>query len=103
MLATPRASRRLVRAGVPVPENGPVTGLTDGASAVVFDFFGTLTPVSPDLVWAGNARRLATTLGVDADAFRTVLDESFPERISGSLVVVRNTLGVLASRLGARP
>jgi len=80
-----------------------VTGLTDGAAAVVFDFFGTLTPVSPDQVWAGNARRLAAALGVPADAFRAALDESFPERITGSLGDVRQTLQVLASRLGARP
>lgn len=87
----------------PVPENGLVTGLTDGAAAVVFDFFGTLTPVSPDEVWADNARRLAAALGVPADAFRAVLDESFPERITGGLGDVPQTLRVLAGRLGARP
>jgi putative hydrolase of the HAD superfamily len=80
-----------------------VTGLTDGAAAVVFDFFGTLTPVSPDQVWAGNARRLAAALGVPADALLAELDESFPERITGALGDVRQTLQVLASRLGARP
>jgi putative hydrolase of the HAD superfamily len=79
-----------------------VTGLTDGASAVVFDFFGTLTPVSPDRVWAANARRLAAALGVPADALLTALDESFPERITGALGDIRHTLQVLASRLGAR-
>ncbi len=80
-----------------------MTGLTDGASAIVFDFFGTLTPVSPDQVWAGNARRIATALGVPADALARELAESFPERITGSLGDVRQTLRVLASRLGARP
>jgi putative hydrolase of the HAD superfamily len=81
----------------------PVTGLTAGASAVVFDFFGTLTPVSPDQVWAGNARRLAAALGVPADAMQRALDESFPERITGATGDVRQTLQVLASRIGARP
>lgn len=80
-----------------------MTGLTDGASAVIFDFFGTLTPVSPDRVWAGNARRLAAALGVPADPLLAALDESFPERITGSMGDVRQTLQVLASRLGARP
>ena len=80
-----------------------MTGLIDGASAVVFDFFGTLTPVSPDRVWADNARRLAAALGVPADALLTVLDESFPERITGTLGDVRRTLQVLAGRVGARP
>jgi putative hydrolase of the HAD superfamily len=92
-----------VRTGGPVTENGRVTGLTDGAAAVVFDFFGTLTPVSPDQVWAGNARRLAEALGVPADAMRVALDESFPERITGALGDVRQTLRVLAGRLGAQP
>ena len=87
----------------PVTENGLVTGLIDGASAVVFDFFGTLTPVSPDRVWAGNARRLAAALGVPADALLAALDESFPERITGAMGGVRQTMEVLASRLGARP
>lgn len=96
-------SRPLVRIRRAVNENGTVTGLCDGAAAVVFDFFGTLTPVSPDQVWAGNARRLATALGVPADALRTELDESFPERITGALGDVRQTLQVLAGRLGTRP
>jgi putative hydrolase of the HAD superfamily len=92
-----------VRVRFLVNKNGLMTGLTDGAAAVVFDFFGTLTPVSPDQVWAGNARKIAAALGVPADALRTVLDESFPERITGALGDVRQTLQVLAERLGARP
>jgi len=86
-----------------VNENGLVTGLTDGAAAVVFDFFGTLTPVSPDQVWAGNARRLAAALGAPPDALLAALDESFPERITGELGDVRQTLRVLADRLGVQP
>lgn len=79
-----------------------MTGLTDGMAAVIFDFFGTLTPVSPDQVWAGNARRLAGALGVPADALVAVLDESFPERITGALGDVRQTMRTLAARLGVR-
>ncbi len=76
--------------------------LTGGMSAVVFDFFGTLTPVSPPQIWADNAAALAAVLGVPADALLQALDESFPERISGALGDVRQTMQVLAGRLGAQ-
>jgi putative hydrolase of the HAD superfamily len=87
----------------PFAENGLVTGLTDGAAAVIFDFFGTLTPVSPDRVWAANARKIAAALGVPGEALAKALDESFPERITGALGDVRQTFQALACRLGARP
>ncbi len=79
---------------------GEVTGLTDGMTAVVFDFYGTLTPVSPDEAWASNAAALAAAFGVPPAALVTVLDESFPERITGLLGTVRQTMGALADRLG---
>jgi putative hydrolase of the HAD superfamily len=78
-----------------------VTSLTDGMTAVVFDFYGTLTPVSPSEAWATNAARLAAVIGVSADALVRVLDDSFPERISGALGDVRQTMRVLCDRLGA--
>ncbi len=81
----------------------PGNGLTDGITAAVFDFFGTLTPVSPPEIWADNASRLAAVLGVPAAALVQALDESFPERISGALGDVRQTLEVIAGRLGAQP
>jgi len=80
-----------------------VTGLTQGMRAVVFDFFGTLTPVSPSEVWATNAAKLAAVLGVGGASLLQVLDDSFPERISGALGDVRQTLQALAGRLGVRP
>lgn len=79
-----------------------MAGLTDGMCAVVFDFFGTLTPVSPSEVWEGNAGRLAAVLGVPAAALLQVLDETFPERVSGALGDVRQTMQALAGRLGVR-
>jgi putative hydrolase of the HAD superfamily len=79
-----------------------VTGLTHGMRAVVFDFFGTLTPVSPSEVWAGNAAKLAAVFGVGAGSLLQVLDDSFPERISGALGDVRQTMQALAGRLGVR-
>ncbi len=79
-----------------------MAGLTDGMSAVVFDFFGTLTPVSPSEAWASNAERLADVLDVPAASLVRVLDDSFPERISGALGDVRQTMQALAERLGVR-
>jgi putative hydrolase of the HAD superfamily len=79
-----------------------VTGLTDGMTAVVFDFFGTLTPVSPSEAWASNAARLAAVLGVGVGPLLQVLDDSFAERASGALGDVRQTMQVLSDRLGVR-
>ncbi len=75
-------------------------GLTAGMDAVVFDFYGTLTPVSPGEAWASNAARLAVVFGVPASDLVRVLDDSFPERISGALGNVRETMQAVASRLG---
>jgi putative hydrolase of the HAD superfamily len=77
-----------------------VTGLTDGMTAVVFDFYGTLTPISPSEAWASNAAKLAAVLGVGAESLLQVLDDSFPERISGALGDVRQTMQAIADRLG---
>jgi putative hydrolase of the HAD superfamily len=79
-----------------------MTGLTDGMAAVVFDFYGTLTPVSSSEAWAHNAARLAAVMGVSPAALLQVLDDSFPERISGAFGSVRQTMAVVANRLGVR-
>ncbi len=79
-----------------------MTSLTDGMTAVVFDFYGTLTPVSPSEAWASNAARLAAVFGVTPAALVHELDETFPERISGSLGDVRQTMQAIADRLGLR-
>jgi putative hydrolase of the HAD superfamily len=81
-----------------------VTGdlTTAGISAVVFDFYGTLTPVRPPLAWAGNAARLAAVMGVPADALGRVLEETFPDRITGAFGDVRQTMQALAGRLDLR-
>jgi len=77
-----------------------VTGLTDGMTAVVFDFYGTLTPVSSSEAWASNAAKLAAVMGVSSAALIQVLEDSFPERISGALGGVRQTMAAVAERLG---
>lgn len=79
-----------------------VADIFDGMTAVVFDFFGTLTPVSPSEAWASNAARLAAAMGVPAEAMLRVLDETFPERVNGSLGDVRQTMQAIAGQLGAR-
>src|SRR5215472_8299460 len=83
-------------------QDGPVTGLTDGMTAVVFDFFGTLTPVSSSEAWASNAARLAAVMDVSSAALIDVLDASFPERISGALGDVKQTMAAVADRLGVQ-
>lgn len=80
-----------------------MTRLTYGMKAVVFDFFGTLTPVSPSEVWASNAAKLAAVLGVGTEPLLQLLDDSFPERITGVLGDQRQTMQALAGRLGVRP
>jgi putative hydrolase of the HAD superfamily len=97
---SPAESRPAFPAAPLVAQNGQVTGLVDGMTAVVFDFFGTLTPISPDEAWASNAATLAATFGVPPAALVAVLDESFPDRITGQLGSVRQTMRALANRLG---
>jgi putative hydrolase of the HAD superfamily len=69
-------------------------------AAVIFDFYGTLTPVSPSEAWASNAAQLARVLGVTPAALVRELDDSFPERISGALGDVGQTMATIAGRLG---
>lgn len=71
-------------------------------TAVVFDFYGTLTPVSPSEAWASNAARLAAVMGVPVEDLVRVLDDSFPERVSGALGDVRQTMEAISDRLGVR-
>ena len=80
-----------------------MTGMTDGMTAVVFDFYGTLTPFSTPASWAEHLARLAAVLGVAPGALAGVLDASYPERATGRLGGARQTLRTLAARLGAHP
>ena len=79
-----------------------MTGTADGRAAVVFDFYGTLTPVNPAGAWIDHTSRLAALLGVEPEALARALDESYPERATGALGDVRRTLRTLATRLGAQ-
>jgi putative hydrolase of the HAD superfamily len=79
-----------------------VTGLLDDMSAAVFDFFGTMTPISQDAVWASNVARLAAAFGVPQQALDTVLGETFGDRMTGAMGDVRQTMQGVADRLGVR-
>lgn len=72
-------------------------------SAVVFDFFGTLTPSAPTSVWDEHAERSAAPLGIPAQQWARALEMSFPERATGSLGDLRQTVRTLALRCGADP
>ncbi len=72
-------------------------------TAVVFDFFGTLTPSTPTDVWDEHAARSAAPLGISARAWRGALDASFVERATGSLGDLADTLRTLARRSGVDP
>jgi putative hydrolase of the HAD superfamily len=79
-----------------------MTRFTSGFAAVVFDFYGTLTPVNPAHAWAEEMSRLAAVLSVAPEALIGALDESWPERAIGALGDVRQTVRTLAERLGAQ-
>ncbi|MFC8361182.1 HAD family hydrolase [Streptomyces griseorubiginosus] len=72
-------------------------------NAVVFDFFGTLTPSTPAHVWDDHAARSAAPLGLPVRTWRTALDASFPERATGSLGDLTATFRTLARRCGVEP
>ena len=72
-------------------------------SAVVFDFFGTLTPSIPGHVWDEHAARSSEPLGIPAARWREALDASFPERALGSLGDLESSFRALAGRCGVEP
>ncbi|WP_329177338.1 HAD family hydrolase [Streptomyces sp. NBC_01477] len=72
-------------------------------SAVVFDFFGTLTPSTPAGVWDEHAARSAAPLGIPEQQWRRALDESFPERAMGTLGDLPQSICTLAQRCGVTP
>lgn len=72
-------------------------------AAVIFDFFGTLTPSTPAAVWDEHAARSAAPLGIAPARWRQALDASFPERATGALGDLPETIAALARRCGAEP
>jgi len=72
-------------------------------AAVVFDFFGTLTPDTPSHLWDAHAARSARPLGIQSTIWRAALDSSFTERATGALGDLPQTLRTLARRCGVEP
>jgi len=72
-------------------------------AAVIFDFFGTLTPSTPSQVWDDHAARSAAPLGIPAATWRAALNASFAERATGSLGDLAATLRTLARRSNVDP
>ena len=58
--------------------------------AVLFDLFGTLVPVEPDVGWAEQMRRMAEPVGVPVDVFGAEFRASFADRMAGALTVTEN-------------
>jgi putative hydrolase of the HAD superfamily len=71
--------------------------------AVIFDFFGTLTPSTPEHVWHAHTARSAAAIGVDVAAWRQTMNDSYAERATGSLGDLRATFSELARRNGIVP
>jgi putative hydrolase of the HAD superfamily len=71
--------------------------------AVVFDYFGTLTPSVIDIVGVDERRAMGDDLGVDPDALETEWNASFVERSTGRTGDLRETMLLLATRLGGSP
>jgi putative hydrolase of the HAD superfamily len=80
-------------------ESTPVPGFT----AVVIDFFGTLTQSVSDEVWVKAAAVSAAPLGLPAEQWREMLTVSFAERATGVLGDLTETFRELARRCGVEP
>ena len=72
-------------------------------TAVVIDFFGTLTKSASTDAWSQAATASAAPLGLPPEQWRQALDASFAERATGSLGDLSATFRELARRCGAEP
>ncbi|MEU8662809.1 HAD family hydrolase [Actinoplanes philippinensis] len=71
--------------------------------AIIFDFFGTLTDPSAELLRKETIQATAAELGVAPDRFWTAMAASFPDRIVGAYGGTRDTLRTIARQCGADP
>lgn len=72
-------------------------------AAVIFDFFGTLTPGTPGAIWDQHAALSAAPLGIPAATWGRALGESWEERATGRLGDLAETFRALAIRCGTEP
>ncbi len=75
-------------------------GVSRRFDAVVFDLFGTLVSEFPMSEWTSHLDRLASTLGVEADALGRAWEASVIERQTGRLGDIRSNLIAMAERAG---
>ena len=68
--------------------------------AVVFDFYGTLIPSTPETAWRQQAHAIAEVLGADGDDVHEAFVASYPMRMVGALGGVEQTVESVARRLG---
>jgi len=71
--------------------------------AVIFDLYITLTDFEAERQRPAFTATLADTLGVDPDAFATLMRASFERRASGSMGDARATFMELVNELGVTP
>lgn len=71
--------------------------------AVVFDYFGTLTPSMAKIIAPESGLAMATALGVDADELDLAWEQSFEDRFIGATGDLAATLELIAGRLGGHP
>jgi putative hydrolase of the HAD superfamily len=70
--------------------------------AVVFDFFGTLTPAITLATRRGHMDVMAAGLGVDGAALHAEFRRTFPDRIRGTLGDLAATVRTVAADLGVQ-
>jgi putative hydrolase of the HAD superfamily len=68
--------------------------------AVVFDYFGTLTPTLPRVASAVDQPEIAAILGVDRDAVQEWWGTTYPDRSTGRTGTGFETMRLLARTLG---
>ncbi|HEY1571618.1 MAG TPA: HAD family hydrolase [Pseudonocardiaceae bacterium] len=71
--------------------------------AVVFDYFGTLTPSMAKIITPDSRLAMAAALGVDADELDLAWEQSFEDRFTGATGDLTATLTLMARRLGGDP
>jgi putative hydrolase of the HAD superfamily len=74
-----------------------------GPRAVVFDYFGTLTPSTAKIITSDEYSAMAAALGVDAEQLDLAWQQSFEDRFTGRTGDLTGTLTLMADRLGAHP
>src|SRR5262249_44340702 len=89
----------------PVPRRRALhrSGRSMTINAVVFDYFGTLTPSVLKMITDAEHNALGAALGVDPDALEAQWRASFVARSTGRTGDLTTTLRMLATELGGTP